>query len=209
MSVLSPDVHSALTQLLQGLQSADNTIRTQAETNLNSDWVNQQPDVLLLGLVEQLGQSSDEGARSFSAVLFRRLSTRTIKDTAGTSGSKELFLHLNPQTQTEIRTRLLEAYVRESVKNIQHKIADAVAELARQYTDNEVLALTVHEKPGRICLMGYTRQVRRPTPACGSQRSAFLSRRLGSLRSSMRTLSWRYSSAVSMMTRSTCELPPC
>jgi hypothetical protein len=61
MSVLSPDVHSALTQLLQGLQSADNTIRTQAETNLNSDWVNQQPDVLLLGLVEQLGQSSDEG----------------------------------------------------------------------------------------------------------------------------------------------------
>jgi hypothetical protein len=61
MSVLSPDVHSALTQLLQGLQSADNTIRTQAETNLNNDWVNQQPDVLLLGLVEQLGQSSDEG----------------------------------------------------------------------------------------------------------------------------------------------------
>ncbi|KAF1824854.1 ARM repeat-containing protein [Dissoconium aciculare CBS 342.82] len=140
MSVLSSDVHSALTQLLQGLQSPDNTVRTQAETNLNNEWVNTRPDVLLLGLVEQLGGSNDEGARSFSAVLFRRLSTRTIKDTAGTAPSKELFLHLNLQTQTEIRTRLLEAYVRETVKPIRHKIADAVAELARQYTDNEVLA---------------------------------------------------------------------
>jgi hypothetical protein len=61
MSVLSSDVHSALTQLLQGLQSPDNTVRTQAETNLNNEWVNTRPDVLLLGLVEQLGGSNDEG----------------------------------------------------------------------------------------------------------------------------------------------------
>lgn len=79
-------------------------------------------------------------ARSFAAVLFRRIATRTTKDASGSGSSKELFLLLNHQTQTEIRTRLLDAYARESVKPVRHKIADAVAEIARQYTDESVLA---------------------------------------------------------------------
>jgi hypothetical protein len=61
MSVLPADVHAALEQLLQGLQSTDNTLRTAAENNLNTEWVNQRPDVLLMGLVEQLGGSTDDG----------------------------------------------------------------------------------------------------------------------------------------------------
>lgn len=54
MSILPPEVHAALTQLLQGLSSPDNDARTFAEDQLNTAWVATQPDVLLMGLVEVL-----------------------------------------------------------------------------------------------------------------------------------------------------------
>ena len=50
MSLLPPEVNTALVQLLQSLQSSDNTVRGQAEEQLNTEWVNQRPDVLLMGL---------------------------------------------------------------------------------------------------------------------------------------------------------------
>ena len=61
MSVLPPEVHNALTQLLQGLQATDNTVRTQAEEQLNTEWVNQRPDMLMMGLAAQMQGSQDEG----------------------------------------------------------------------------------------------------------------------------------------------------
>lgn len=61
MSVLPPEVHANLQQLLQGLQSNDNALRTQAEEQLNTQWVNQRPDMLLMGLAEQMQGSQDEG----------------------------------------------------------------------------------------------------------------------------------------------------
>lgn len=54
MSLLAPEIHSALSQLLQALATPDNTIRSQAEDQLNNDWVQNRPDVLLMGLAEQL-----------------------------------------------------------------------------------------------------------------------------------------------------------
>lgn len=64
MSVLPQEVHSALGQLLQGLQSTDNTVRTQAEEQLNTEWIAQRPDMLMMGLAEQMQGSQDEGVRS-------------------------------------------------------------------------------------------------------------------------------------------------
>jgi importin-5 len=61
MSVLPAEVHTALAQLLQGLQSTDNTVRTAAEEQLNTEWVNQRPDMLLMGLTEQMRSSPEEG----------------------------------------------------------------------------------------------------------------------------------------------------
>ena len=61
--MLPPDIHPALTQLLQALQSADNVTRTQAEDELNSGWVTSRPEVLMLGLVEQIQGSQDVGVR--------------------------------------------------------------------------------------------------------------------------------------------------
>lgn len=59
MSILPPEVHAALTQLLQGLSSPDNDARTFAEDQLNTAWVATQPDVLLMGLVEVLGVAQE------------------------------------------------------------------------------------------------------------------------------------------------------
>ena len=65
MSILPAEVHSALDQVLQALQSTDNTARSQAEKTLNDDWLNQRPDMLLMGLAEQMQGSQDEGVSVF------------------------------------------------------------------------------------------------------------------------------------------------
>ena len=59
MSLLPLEVHNALVDLLQGLSSGDNTTRTHAEEQLNGDWINARPDVLLMGLVEQLSVAQE------------------------------------------------------------------------------------------------------------------------------------------------------
>lgn len=69
MSVLPQEVHGALTQLLQGLQSTDNTVRTQAEGQLNEEWTAKRPDMLLMGLAEQMQGSQDEGVSSSTCAL--------------------------------------------------------------------------------------------------------------------------------------------
>lgn len=59
MSLLPPEVHSALSQLLGALTAADNALRSQAEEQLNNDWAQNRPDVLLMGLVEQIQGGGD------------------------------------------------------------------------------------------------------------------------------------------------------
>ena len=59
MSLLPAEVSGALQQLLQALQSNDNTIRSQAEDQLNNDWNANRPDVLLMGLAEQIQVGHD------------------------------------------------------------------------------------------------------------------------------------------------------
>jgi len=59
MSMLPPDVQPALSQLLRALSSPDNSLRTQAEEQLNNDWIQSRPDVLLMGLAEQIQGAED------------------------------------------------------------------------------------------------------------------------------------------------------
>lgn len=59
MSQLPPEVHQALAQLLQGLQSPDNVLRTQSESQLNDEWTNSRPEILLMGLSEQIEGAED------------------------------------------------------------------------------------------------------------------------------------------------------
>lgn len=59
MSVLPPEVGGALATLLQNLSSPDNQVRSHAEEQLNNEWFVARPDVLLVGLVEQMQHSRD------------------------------------------------------------------------------------------------------------------------------------------------------
>lgn len=59
MATLPENIHVALTSLLRGLQSPDNVERTAAEEQLNQEWFSQRPDVLLMGLSEQIDFAPD------------------------------------------------------------------------------------------------------------------------------------------------------
>lgn len=59
MSLLPAEVGSALTRLLNDLSSPDNQVRSLAEEQLANEWVAARPDILLMGLVEQIQYSQD------------------------------------------------------------------------------------------------------------------------------------------------------
>ncbi|CAK7562739.1 MAG: importin subunit beta-3 [Sporothrix epigloea] len=135
MSLLPPELGVELSQLLQALQSADNAIRSQAEDHLQNNWTASRPEVLLMGLAEQIGSQATNSFRSFAAVLFRRIASKTRKNDQGET--VEIFISLpTPQTQV-IRQKLLEVLSAEADRSVRNKISDAIAEVARQYTDND------------------------------------------------------------------------
>ena len=57
--MLPAEVHAELAQLLDALQSADNGVRSQAEEHLANNWTLTRPEVLLMGLVEQIRGSNN------------------------------------------------------------------------------------------------------------------------------------------------------
>lgn len=78
---------------------------------------------------------SQQQTRTFAAVLFRRIATKTRKDPV-TNEAKELFSTLTGEQRLVIRQKLVSCLTGESVTDVRKKIGDAVAEIARQYTDN-------------------------------------------------------------------------
>jgi hypothetical protein len=76
MSVLPAEVHTALAGLLQGLQSPDNVQRTNAEQQLNEEWVAQRPEVLLMGLSEQIELAQDTSVGTPAFLCFTLLPNR-------------------------------------------------------------------------------------------------------------------------------------
>ena len=63
MSLLPPEIHTALAQLLESLSSPDNNARALGEEQLNTEWVPKRPDLLLMGLVEQMQNSQEPSVR--------------------------------------------------------------------------------------------------------------------------------------------------
>jgi len=81
--------------------------------------------------------------RSFSAVLFRRIATKTRKNPT-TDASVDLFTSLAVPQKNAIRAKVLECLSNETEVSVRHKIGDAVAELARQYAAEGVLPEQAH-----------------------------------------------------------------
>ena len=65
MSLLPPEVYTELTQLLQALQSPDNTIRSQAEDHLQNNWTAARPEILLMGLAEQIAGAPETSVTTY------------------------------------------------------------------------------------------------------------------------------------------------
>lgn len=165
MSVLPAEVHTALSNLLKGLQSADNVERTNAEEALNKEWVDARPDVLLMGLTEQMQLAQETSVsirlatanihilthdgtqtRNFAAVIFRRQSSKPRKDASG--NARDLFLTLQQPEREAIRGKLLQCLASETDNSVRSKIGDAVAEIGRQHTDEG--ETHTHTTAGRI-----------------------------------------------------------
>lgn len=132
--MLPSNVHEELGQLLHALQSKENAIRSQAEEHLQNNWTNTRPDMLLMGLAEQIAISKDSSTRAFAAVIFRRIATKTRK--TPTAENADMFISLNKESAVVIRTKLLEILVTETDRTVRNKISDAVAEVGRQYSEN-------------------------------------------------------------------------
>ncbi|KAF6812545.1 importin beta-3 [Colletotrichum sojae] len=134
MSVLPREVHAELSQLLQALQSPENSVRTQAEEHLQNNWTSTRPEVLLMGLAEQIQVGADPSTSSFAAVIFRRIASKTRKNDRG--DLVDMFLSLSKDQAAVIRQKLLESLGGDFQRVVRNKISDAVAEVARQYTEN-------------------------------------------------------------------------
>jgi hypothetical protein len=58
-AILNTPINKYVAELLQALQSSDNNVRSQAEDHLTTNWTNAKPEMLLMGLVEQIHGSND------------------------------------------------------------------------------------------------------------------------------------------------------
>ncbi|KAI1000584.1 Importin subunit beta-3 [Podosphaera aphanis] len=133
MSILPADALSEFTQMLNALQSPDNVVRSQAEEHLMNNWTLSKPDMLLMGLVEQIQGSNDPTIRSFASVIFRRTASRPRK--LPNEQSIELCISLSQEQGNFIKQKLLAALGLETEPSVRNKIADAVAELAKHYSN--------------------------------------------------------------------------
>lgn len=131
--MLPPEVTAELGQLIVGLQSPNNDLRTQAEEMLANNWTNTRPEVLLMGLAEHIAGSQDAQVRAFAAVIFRKIASKTRRNEQ--NQMVDIFISLAKDQAAVIRQKLLECLTSESDKAVRNKISDAVAEVARQYTD--------------------------------------------------------------------------
>lgn len=133
MSMLPPEITAELGQLIVGLQSPNNDLRAQAEEVLANNWTNTRPEVLLMGLAEHIAGSQQNDVRAYSAVIFRKIASKTRRDER--NQVVDIFISLAKDQAAVIRQKLLECLSNESDRLVRNKISDAVAEVARQYSE--------------------------------------------------------------------------
>ncbi|RIB28214.1 armadillo-type protein [Gigaspora rosea] len=130
-SLVSPDIVSQLNQVLSNLASNDNNLRSSAEQQLNEHWIAQQPDLLLLSLI-QLGRSHEEiHGRSFAFVLLRRIAFKQVPGQAQKTEDATIWDRLQEQSRQAIKNELLMSLSVERENTVRYKVCDAVSEVAK------------------------------------------------------------------------------
>ncbi|KAK9504651.1 hypothetical protein O3M35_010937 [Rhynocoris fuscipes] len=112
-------------QILTSLLSTDNDIRTQAEKTYN-DIPTETRVLLLLNTIHNAVQREEE--RQMATVLLRRLFTADFVD---------FFPKLPPESQQELKARVLAILHTEQSDNLRRKSCEVVAEMARNLIDDD------------------------------------------------------------------------
>ncbi|GMH20087.1 hypothetical protein Nepgr_021928 [Nepenthes gracilis] len=118
-AILGPDP-TPFETLVSHLMSTNNDQRSQAESLFNL-CKQHHPDALSLKLAHLLQSSFHPEARAMAAILLRKQLTRD---------NSYLWPHLNPSTQSTLKSILLACVQREASKTILKKLCDTVSELA-------------------------------------------------------------------------------
>ncbi|KAG0331637.1 hypothetical protein BG000_010719 [Podila horticola] len=126
------DMLEQLVQMLSDLVSNDNTVRSTAEQQLNSDWMVSKPDALLTGLAHLACHHEDAVLRSFAAVLARRVALRVAPHQPTTDSVEMTLWDVVPEeTRQAIQINFLTALKKETNKSARNKICDTISEIAR------------------------------------------------------------------------------
>lgn len=132
MSLESVDIHS-LNQLLVGLMSIQNDHRRAAEEVLETEWRSpNKVGLLLLYLATNAADGSDTTIRSFCAILFRRMAIRSPKNLG--SVIDRTIGEIEEGIKSQIRDTLLRGFLSDQSAAVRRKLADAIAEVAREDT---------------------------------------------------------------------------
>ncbi|CCG80667.1 Importin subunit beta-3 [Taphrina deformans PYCC 5710] len=120
-----------LVQLLSALTSSNNEERSAAEQNLNTNWIAQRPQWLLVGLAEQVGSAKEVALRSFAAVLLRRIIFKEASE-QGNGENRTIWERLDVNHQQHVKTMLLQAFGSEQILSARHKLSDLIAEISQE-----------------------------------------------------------------------------
>ncbi|ODV76680.1 Karyopherin functions in nuclear transport of protein [Suhomyces tanzawaensis NRRL Y-17324] len=131
MSVLPAEIHGALSQLLQNLSSADNSVRSSAEKLLENEWTtSNNVEMLLTFLAEHACSAETETLRAFSAVLFRRVAIKSPKEL--NSVIDRTIGVISEPVKAQIRAILLQGFTSPQSNQVRHKLSDAISEVAKE-----------------------------------------------------------------------------
>lgn len=131
MSSLPTEVQGVLTQLVDGLSSSDNSVRSGAEKLLESEWTKKENvEMLLIFLAEQACGSDNDTLKAFCAVLFRRVAIRSPKEIA--SVTDRTIGVIGEPVRQQIRAILLHGFTSQQSNQVRHKLSDAISEVAKE-----------------------------------------------------------------------------
>ncbi|KAG2182508.1 hypothetical protein INT43_007439 [Umbelopsis isabellina] len=128
-NLIPSEALAQLSTLLVSLPSADNDVRTQAEAQLNDQWIAQQPDVLLLGLAQLASASGEDHVRAFSSVLLRRIAFKSIA--TAEDPDAQLWSLVQENTRQAVKSALLVSLSKETNESTRHKLCDTISEIAK------------------------------------------------------------------------------
>lgn len=130
MSSLPAEVHESLVQLINGLSSSDNSVRSEAEKSL-IQWTDKDNiELLLIFLAETASTPSNDLLQGFAAVLFRRLAIKSPQNFSSVT-DKTVGVISEPVKQ-QIRKVLLQGFTSTQSNQVRHKLSDAISEVAKE-----------------------------------------------------------------------------